>query len=204
MPSDTQREIVSVPHYQGADTGCLSLCNLTKRVPLEIPDGFNSGVSTTGNGEATGRHATSTKHHRFDSSSERGRILESLIESIYQTDKKSPEDGPVTCQACAQPLQDGNTCTAHAVRASAHAPWVVTHSRCDCGDQPLSLANRTTQGVEERLLTGRRARVADHTTQQDWAVVIGGVREHSSAETTTAVPVPITPTPHTETQEGWA
>ncbi|WP_262177006.1 hypothetical protein [Haloarcula laminariae] len=105
------------------------------------------------------------------------------IEEIIQVQSNAHEAGHVTCQACAQPLPDGTEVTAYAVRPGRHAPWMVAQTRCV--DHPLTLSNQTTLGVDERLLTGRLARIVDQAHQRSWPITIAEtVVATSPAETT--------------------
>jgi len=55
-----------------------------------------------------------------------------------------------------------------------------------CGDHPLSLTNHATLGVDERLITGRVARIVDQAHQRSWPITIADhVIATSPAHTTT-------------------
>jgi hypothetical protein len=112
-----------------------------------------------------------------------------IIEEIYQVKKSVPEDGLVACHVCAQPLRDGQRCIALAVRRGARSTWLVTHVRC--GDHPFALADYTTLGVHERMVSGHIARVMDHRAQQDWPVVLVNAITAVSPARTTKVTIPL-------------
>jgi hypothetical protein len=55
-----------------------------------------------------------------------------------------------------------------------------------CGDHPLSLTNHTTLGVDERLLSGRVARIVDQAHQRSWPITITETVVATSPPDTTA------------------
>ena len=112
-----------------------------------------------------------------------------INEAIYQVKNSVPEDGLAACQVCAQPLRDGQQCDALAVRHGARPTWLVTHVRC--GDHPFDLADYTTLGVHERVVSGHLARVVDHATQRDWPVVLVNAITAVSPARTTKVTIPL-------------
>jgi hypothetical protein len=185
-------------------------------VPLDIPDtdtladgtlpdlyvGLEAPLLAPGDGIVTDRHHVSADRYEPEDPMNQDKIARVFIEQINQVQKTAPEEGLVTCQACAEPLRDGRVCTALAVQYSAHTPWRGTHVRC--GDHPLSLAAHTTLGVRQRLVVGRCARVVDHTSQRDWPVVLGRVRAVSPARTTTAIPIPLRSDTNPDPQEARA
>lgn len=92
------------------------------------------------------------------------------IEDPSQRQYQAHKTGHVTCQACAQPLPDGTGVTAYAVRLCPHSPWMV--AKTCCGDHSLTLADHTTLGVDERVMSGRVARVVDQVHQRSWPITI--------------------------------
>jgi len=112
-------------------------------------------------------------------------VKQEHVKNPLRNQQQRHEAKHVTCLACIQPLPDGNKVTAYAVRPCPHSPWMVAQTRRR--DHPLTLADRSTLGVDERVVSGRVDRVVDCAHQRSWPVTTGeNIVASSPAHTTSA------------------
>lgn len=103
----------------------------------------------------------------------------------------APTDGDPTCQACGDPLTEGQSVTVYLARPATHPNYTI--EQCRCRDHNDDLTGLFTLGVRELIVDGRVGQCQDHATQQTWPVVLApSVRQLSTADTTSerACPAP--------------
>jgi len=92
--------------------------------------------------------------------------------------------GEPTCQACKEPLAEGDQVTLYLYKPTGSSAYSVGQCRCRSHDDGLTTL--FTLGVTELVVDGRVGQCRDHATQQTWAILISPtVRLKSGRDTTT-------------------
>ena len=92
--------------------------------------------------------------------------------------------GEPTCQACKEPLTEGDQVTLYLYKPTGSSTYSV--GQCRCRNHDDDLPTLFTLGVTELVVDGRVGQCRDHATQQTWPVLISPtVRLKSGRDTTT-------------------
>ena len=92
--------------------------------------------------------------------------------------------GKPTCQACREPLVEGDQVTLYLYKPTGSSTYSV--GQCRCRNHDDDLPTLFTLGVTELVVDGRVGQCRDHATQQTWPVLISPtVRLKSGRDTTT-------------------